>query len=200
MARAGDVIEHPVTTERVRFLKTAQDTNGELLQLEFWTKPGGFVAAAHVHPKQEEHWEILSGAFRIRTGEGTEREVRAGDAAVVPPGVPHAWWNGGDDELHFIVEFRPALRQEEFFESYFDLAQDGETDPKTGLPSLLQMAVMLREFEDEVYLARPSLPVQRGVFGALATVGRLLGYRAHYPYPYAERREMSPAGVGGASG
>jgi hypothetical protein len=42
--------------------------------------------------------------------------------------------------------------------------------------------------------------VQRVAFGALAAVGRLLGYRAHYPYPYAERREVSPAGVGGASG
>jgi len=72
--------------------------------------------------------------------------------------------------------------------------------PKTGLHDLLQLAVLLREYEDELHLARSLLSVQRVAFGALAAVGRLLGYRAHYPYPYAERREVSPAGVGGASG
>ena len=56
--------------------------------------------------------------------------------------------------------------------------------PKTGLHDLLQMAVLLREFEDELDLARSPLAVQRVVFGALfaaiAPTGRLLGYRASY--------------------
>jgi hypothetical protein len=91
-----------------------------------------------------------------------------------------------------IIEFRPALRSEEFFESYFGLGQDGKTDPQTGLPNLVRMAVLLHEFRNEIHLARPPLPVQRAVFGSLALVGRLLGYPARYPYPHAGRREASP--------
>jgi hypothetical protein len=33
------------------------------------------------------------------------------------------------------------------------------------------------------------------IFGALAKVARLLGYRAEYPYPYARRSRTSWAGM-----
>ena len=53
----------------------------------------------------------------------------------------------------------------------------------------------MRDYEDEIYLARPPLFVQRAIFGVLASIGRLLGYRAEYPYPYARQREASPDGT-----
>ena len=191
MARAGDVIEH-VTGERFRFLKTARDTGGELLSIEVSVEPRGFAAAEHVHPKQEERFEVLSGTLRYRV-DGIEREAGAGEELVIPKGVPHVWENGGEEDLRMIIEFRPALRSEEFFESYFGLGQDGMTDPKTGLPNLIRMAILLQEFRDEIHLAKPPLLAQRIVFGTLALVGRLLGCQARYPYPYARQREASPA-------
>ncbi len=74
---------------------------------------------------------------------------------------------------------RPALRTEVFFETFFGLAQDGKVTRK-GLPHLLQMAVILREFEPEMRLAQPPSGVQRALFAPLAVLGRLLGYRASY--------------------
>lgn len=190
MARTGDTIEHPVTGERIEFLETARDTDGEALRMRLLVEPRGFAAAEHVHPRQDERFEILSGRFRYRVG-GVEREAGAGEVVEIPRGAPHVWRNAGDEDLHMIIEFRPALRSEEFFESYFALGQEGKTDPKTGLPNPLRTAVVMREFEEEIYLAKPPLPVQRIVFGVLALLGRLLGYRARHPYPYARRREAS---------
>jgi mannose-6-phosphate isomerase-like protein (cupin superfamily) len=190
VAITGDIIEH-LTGERFEFQKTAEDTGGELLRIEALVEPRGFAAAEHVHPKQEERFEILSGRCRFRV-EGVEREAGAGEEVVIPKGVRHVWENAGDEDLRMIIEFRPALRSEEFFESYFGLGQDGKTDPKTGLPNLIRMAVLLREFSDEIHLARPPLLVQRIVFGTLALAGRLLGYRARYPYPYPARHEAPP--------
>ena len=66
MARAGDVIDHPVTGEQIVFRKTARDTGGKELAMEFRVRPGGFVAGAHVHPEQEERFEILEGTVRFR--------------------------------------------------------------------------------------------------------------------------------------
>ncbi len=86
-----------------------------------------------------------------------------------------------------MVEFRPALNADEFFESFFGLAQDGKVSPKTGLPNLLWMALILRHYRDFVHLARPPLFVQRAVFTALAAGARLLGYRMPRPYPYGNR-------------
>src|SRR3712207_7154017 len=50
------------------------------------------------------------------------------------------------------------------------LAADGKCNKK-GLPNPLQLAVIGREFDKEGYLARPPLPIQRTLFGALAPIG-----------------------------
>src|SRR5579871_6920475 len=133
MAKSGDILEHSVTGERITFRKTAKDTNGKLAQMGFTMKPHGFVAAEHIHPLQEERFEIVSGSVKFRV-KGIEREGHAGETLTVEPGTPHVWWNDGDQEANLIVEYRPALRSEEFFEAFFGLAQAGRVDKKTGLP------------------------------------------------------------------
>jgi hypothetical protein len=40
MAKAGDEIVNPVTGHRIFFRKTAQDTDGELLQMDWIGRPG----------------------------------------------------------------------------------------------------------------------------------------------------------------
>jgi len=182
MAKAGDILEHPVTGERMIFRKTAKDTNGELLQADVMMKPHGFVAAEHIHPLQEERFEILAGNVKFRM-KGVEREAHVGEALIVPPRIPHVWWNDGDQEARVLVEVRPALRFEEFFETFFGLAQAGKVDKRTGLPNLFMLALIMREFENEIRLAQPPAPMQRVLFGVLGSVGRLRGYQGHYAYP-----------------
>ena len=186
MVKSGDVLEHPVTGEKIIFRKTASDTNGELLQGDLYLQPGAFVAAEHIHPLQEERFEIIAGTLRGRVA-GKEFVSGPGETVVVPKGAPHVWWNAGDQELHCLVDLRPALRIESFFESFFGLAQDGKVSPKTGLPNLFQMALLMRTFPDELILARPPRAVQTLVFGALAPIGRLLGYTGAYEYPHAQQ-------------
>ena len=82
MARSGDVLEHPVTREQVVWRKVVRDTKGELLQFDLYVGPRGFVAAEHVHVRQEERFEVLAGALRLRV-DGKERTVRAGEGAAV---------------------------------------------------------------------------------------------------------------------
>jgi quercetin dioxygenase-like cupin family protein len=184
MARAGDVLEHPVTGERVVWRQVAGDTDGQLLRGDLFVQPGGFVAAEHVHPHQEERFEVLAGTLRLRV-DGVERVLRPGDIGIVPPGRPHIWWNDGAEQVHVLGDFRPALRTEAFFETLFGLAKDGKTNAK-GLPNPLQLAVLMREYRDELRLARPPAGVQTAIFAPLAAAGRLLGYRASYPRHGAE--------------
>lgn len=184
MAKSGDVLEHPVTGERLVWRKVARDTAGELLQADLYAAPGGFVAAEHVHPLQEERFEVLAGVLRLRL-DGKEKTMRTGEVEVVPAGRPHVWWNGGPGELHVLVELRPALRTEIFFETFFGWARDGKTNRK-GLPNPLRLAVLMDGYQDEVRLARPPFAIQRVLFGPLSMLGHLLGYRASYPRYSAE--------------
>jgi quercetin dioxygenase-like cupin family protein len=113
MASAGETVVNRATGERVTFVKTAADTGGELLELELvWPRPGQ-RAPAHVHPEMEERYEVLEGTAAFRIGDG-ERTARAGDVVTVPPGTTHLAWNPTEDPVRLKVEFRPALRWEEF--------------------------------------------------------------------------------------
>jgi hypothetical protein len=103
--------------------------------------------------------------------------VGAGETAVVPPGVRHVWWNGGDDELHAEVEFRPALRVEEFFEVFFGLAAAGRAN-RRGLPNPLWLAAIGKEFSQEVRLARVPYPLLKIATEPVALLARAVGYRA----------------------
>lgn len=191
MAKAGDELVNPVTGLRTVFRKTGRDTGGELLRVDWIGSPGWTTGPDHVHPLQEERFEVLSGRLGLRV-KGVERVLAEGEAVVAPPGSAHAAWNAGDDEVvHALVDFRPALRTEIAFETLAGLARDGKTNGAGAPRNPLLLALVLREYEREIYFVRPPLGVQRVIFGALATVARLLGYHAEYPYPYSRRSEPS---------
>jgi hypothetical protein len=115
--------------------------------------------------------------FRI---DGRESIAEPGQRLHVPAGVAHDWWNAGEQEAHVRVEIRPGARFEEMALNLFGLAQDGKTNSK-GMPNLLQAAIFAREFSDVLYFTKPPLWVQRLLFGALAQVARVLGYKGSYP-------------------
>lgn len=78
MSRAGDVIENPTTGERISSIKTARDTNGELLRFEYLVLPHIPGPPFHIHPFQEERFvEVLSGTLVGSLGED-ERSVVVG--------------------------------------------------------------------------------------------------------------------------
>jgi quercetin dioxygenase-like cupin family protein len=190
MAKAGDELVNAVTGLRTVFRKTARETGGELLQVDWIGEPGWTTGPDHVHPRQEERFEVLSGKLGLRV-EGVERVLGEGEEVTAPAGSAHAAWNAGEHQVHALIDFRPALRTETAFETLAGLARDGKTN-KAGAPrNPLLLALVLRHFEDEIYFVRPPLAVQRVVFGAFASVARLLGYRAEYPYPYSRRSEAS---------
>jgi mannose-6-phosphate isomerase-like protein (cupin superfamily) len=174
MARAGDVIENTATGERVRFEETATESGGERLRFEMVFAPQGFVAQEHLHPSQEERHEVISGTLGIVI-DGTERLLGPGDSLVVPAGTPHRLVEHGTVQARF--ELRPALRQEVLLETFAGLARDGKL---SGLPSLLQLAVIAREFAPEGQAVKPPAAIQRALFGPLAAIGRRRGYRPWY--------------------
>jgi quercetin dioxygenase-like cupin family protein len=201
MAQRGETIENPLTGERMTFLKTAADTNGQSFEFEFVAPPGWSVPE-HIHPHQQERTEMILGVLSGRVA-GEEFRLLPGEVRVVPSGVVHAWRNPSEEEeARFSVEFSPALKMESGFETAWALARDGKAT-KAGLPkNPLQLVVFANEHKDEVFLTRPPIPVQRALFavlGLLAPVGRLLGYRATYPQSTAEGPRGSGKGSSSAA-
>jgi quercetin dioxygenase-like cupin family protein len=178
MIRAGDAIENPVTGERLVFRTTSRETGGQAVVIETFVQPNGFVAAAHVHPSQEERFEVRRGSVGFKIG---RKKIVAGPGRriTVPAGTPHKFWNAGDDEAHFVCEVRPALQFESLIATMFGLATDGKTNRK-GMPNPLRLAVIADAHFDTVRLPFPPAIVQRLALAAGAPLGRLLGYGATY--------------------
>jgi quercetin dioxygenase-like cupin family protein len=169
---------HPVTGERIVFRKRSRDTGGELLEMSLYLAPGGFIASPHVHPNQEERFEVKGSPVMFRVA-GKERLYQPGESVFVPPGIPHVWWNASEQEAATLVQFRPALDTETFFETFFGLARDGKVG-KSGLPNPLQMSVLARGYHREMALPPPAQWILGPLAVAMAPLARALGYRARY--------------------
>jgi quercetin dioxygenase-like cupin family protein len=175
MTRIDDVFEHRVFRERAVVTKSAEDTRGDFVRLEFYLAPRQSVSVEHMHPVQKEHLAVLSGEIRVRVN-GTERTVGLGQKAEIPSRARHAYWNAGDEEAVVQVEFRPALQTEGFIEAFYTLARAGKVSPKTGLPGTIEMGALLHRYRDEIRLVLMPEPIQSAVFAGLASAGKLLEF------------------------
>jgi quercetin dioxygenase-like cupin family protein len=179
MSRAGDVFDNPVTHEMGYVRVGTDETNGDRMVVDL-RMPGseGPLLPMHLHPGHNERFTVVDGEIAFIRGE--ERGVvRAGGQAVIPRGVPHGWWNTGTQDARVIVEVRPAARFEELSRTVFGLVREGKTNAQ-GIPNPLQAAVLAQEFGDVIEFASPPRWIQRILYGILAPLGRLLGYRATY--------------------
>jgi mannose-6-phosphate isomerase-like protein (cupin superfamily) len=175
VASAGQVLENPVTGERVVFRQTAAETGGESLEYELVFRPQGFLAREHLHPGQSERHEVLSGRLGLHM-DGEGRVLEPGDAVVVPAATPHRLFPVGDEQVHALFELRPALRTAELIETFYRLAREGKVDGK-GNPRPLELALIARGFEREGYATKPPPAVQRALLAPLAAFARLLRRR-----------------------
>ena len=190
MIHAGDTIHNPVTGERIVFRQTSRETNGQAVVIETYVQPNGFVAAAHVHPSQEERFQVLRGTVGFKVGR-TEQVAGPVTHVTLPAGTPHRFWNAGEEEAHFVCEIRPALRFEQLIETMFGLASDGKTNRK-GMPNPLRLAVIANAHFDTVRLPFPPAALQKLGLVLGSPLGRILGYGAVYT-PAGPAGEPLPA-------
>ena len=190
MVEKGQTLVNPVTGERMTFLETAADTDGDAVVIELSADPGGAVAAAHVHPSQWETFRVVSGTLGAKVA-GKQVEAGPGEVVKVWPGEAHVWWNGGGDELVFRCEIRPALQFESLIETMFSLAADGKTNKK-GMPGPFRLAVIANAHFDTVRL--PVIPawMQKAALAVGAPMGKAMGYGSTYTTEKSRLERLVP--------
>ena len=124
----------------------------------------------HVHPLQEERFEIIAGSARFLVGD-REVELSAGQVATVPPNTVHNWMALDGAPVRVKAEYRPALDTADVFHRLLGPLERGEIN-------LLQAMVIQSEYEGVVWPATPSPATSKILVKMLAPIGRLLGYKA----------------------
>ena len=179
MAYAGQIIQNPVSGERIHFLRTSADTDGELLEFELELSPDGHVPGAHVHPEQEERFHVLEGDDEVpprhahdrrRPGRIRRRPCRS-RAQVRQRRRRH--------RSRARVEVAPALDMEQLLETTVELAHEGRVTRK-GMPKPLHLALFVRRYEREVRAPFPPAWVVRALMAPVAALARRRGHAERY--------------------
>jgi quercetin dioxygenase-like cupin family protein len=179
------VVEDPVLKQRLRFRRTTDEDGGEVLHVETWVDPGGFVTP-HVHPAMEERFTVLAGTPSFLSGRKW-RTASPSETVVVPPGVRHAYRNRGDEVAHVICEARPPSTLQEFLEEVAAISRSGGLS-RNALPksfgALVQAAAVAHRHREMAVLLFPPMPprpVQRLLFPLLARLDERRSVRAGHP-------------------
>ena len=101
----------------------------ELLDMEARYRGDAPLAQLHLHPAQDEHFEVLEGTIHAVI-DGDERFYEAGETFDVPAGTPHRMAAKGPTRMRWQV--RPALRTAEFFERFYDALDNGFPEGTTA--------------------------------------------------------------------
>lgn len=156
----------------VEFIKTAEETNGEYLEVEVLMAPKG-GNDMHYHTTFTEHFEVLEGTLGIQV----EKEVLylgPGQSAQAPLYKLHRFFNPSEtDPVRFRVVVRPARKFETTMRIAYGLANDGFCNKK-GIPKSLWHLALLFEM-GETYVPMMPHGLQKTIFGFLAGVARWLG-------------------------
>ena len=159
--------------ETLNLTKTETVTIGEsspdALVVEARYEPSSRKPPPHLHPQQDEHFEVLEGRITARVRDA-ERTLEAGDTFDVPRGTVHQMWNPGPDAARVSWTTTPAGRTELWFRAIDALNREGRAGPAA-------FAALLREYDDVFRLAVKPEPVVRGAVGLLGRLGRLRGSR-----------------------
>ena len=141
----ADVIVNPAQGDRITFLVTAAQSNGELIRMHTVLRPGG-GNPPHRHPSFTEAFEVLEGTLGVQLG-GRRHTVPAGQRAEATPNTLHRFFNPTREPVVFITEVRPGSQSfEDGLRMLYGLAADGQTVMK--LPrNPLKLAVVMSKSE-----------------------------------------------------
>jgi mannose-6-phosphate isomerase-like protein (cupin superfamily) len=181
MENPGDTIENPVMKHRVTFLKTTQETGGQVLSMEYTIFPGGRGTLDHIHLKGTEDFKVLSGTLGVANGDPKNPVMlKEGESAHIPIRVPHRFFNPSDTEaVTFLFDLKPAGRFETFLRTYYGLAREGRINASGAGKNFFQWFVLVN-ITDTYALGIPAR-LQQIIFWILSRIGLLLGYRTIYP-------------------
>jgi len=153
---------------------SSEETSGEMFRCMNWLDPAMPGPPPHVHPGQEESFEVLAGTLDVFV-DGKWRQVRAGETATVAPGVPHTLRNATDETVKVATAIKPAGASEAFFDDMIRLVEEGKIKrlPPKEPRSAIYAAMLFASYPD--WIRATGAPGV--VFTALARVGRALRFK-----------------------
>lgn len=156
-----------------RAISSPADPEREPLVMEFVLMPDCMAPPPHVHPSgQRETFEVVEGAFELRTGSKWHR-LAAGESLTVESGEVHTFRNREGAPVRVRDVHDPAYSFERYIRRLHALVTEHGfkgVSPRAAL----YLSLLWREHRDTEV---PATPPQRAAVALLAGLGRALRLR-----------------------
>lgn len=139
----------------VRFMVEVARSGGGFSLVEHPLPPRALGSPVHTHRNEDEYSFVLAGRVGVQLGEDVV-VAGPGDLVFKPRGVPHAFWNAGDEPARLLEVISPGG-----FEAYFREAAALLPDPQRNASAILALAA---RYQLEMDLASvPGLAARHGL-------------------------------------
>ncbi len=158
-------------TGEILLIRRRFDAQGQVvLALDGALPPGTSGPPLHVHFQEQEEGIVKAGTLgaQVRTEKFL---VPTGGTVILPKGLPHRWWNAGDDLLEFSGHAVPAVDLDRFLQALFAVLNAGSN----GRPPIFYLAHVLWRHRDTQLLSIPPPAIQRFLLPVLLMIGRIMG-------------------------
>lgn len=172
----NDTLFNPVTGDTLKFLKTAEETNGAMSEFILTLSPKSSWAKSpkHFHPHQAESFKVLSGELHLYEGKKLHVLTPESEKVIIDKLVLHAFWNELDTETVLHAEIYPPRDIEKGLRFNYYLAQKGKVY-KNNIPRNLFYSFILMNYVDSYFKGIP-WKFQKKVWQFGAKMATLLGY------------------------
>ncbi|MFI2365124.1 cupin domain-containing protein [Promicromonospora sp. NPDC019610] len=165
----------------VTFLRSAEESSDASVETEVVLKAGGQGPPLHMHTGFEETFTTAQGVLWFDIGEQRAVQLSARQSVVVPIGLAHRYYNGGDQPVVFRFVARPGAAYERSIRAGFGREAAGRAN-RFGLPRNLLEAALVIEESDSFVVGMP-LGLQRILVRLGAWFARRLGVQHRFdPY------------------
>jgi quercetin dioxygenase-like cupin family protein len=127
---AGSVFRHPDGVGKLTVLRTAEQTQGAITELEAICEPGLPGVGERSFPEHEVSFEVLEGRLLVGV-HGEPRPLGAGHSLRLDPGTPHRIWVEGKRSARFIWRMRPAAPAGDLLDLVFGLPRGDQLMTET---------------------------------------------------------------------
>jgi quercetin dioxygenase-like cupin family protein len=163
-------LENRRTGEILRMSRVHNAQGQIVLMIDGSLPPGADGPPLHVHILEDEEVTVKGGTLGAQVG-SKKITVPTGGTAILPKGIPHRWWNAGDDLLELSGNVVPAVDLDRYLQAVFAVLNASST----GRPSIFHFAHVLWRHRETQLFAIPAPAIQKIVFPVLVWIGRILG-------------------------
>ncbi|MES2650060.1 MAG: cupin domain-containing protein [Bacteroidota bacterium] len=164
-----------VTGEKLIFKALLPEPDGDKLLVENFVTPNS-GPPMHTHFLQDEALTVVEGKIGYQVQGKPAQFAGVGETVLFRRGVPHRFWNAGEEILHCTGWVKPANTLVFFLSSIYEAQNKSGSEQ----PEKFDGAYLLTRYKSEFDMAEIPAFVKKVILPITYQVGKLLGKYKHF--------------------